>query len=203
MTDADRPQFAQLLAMLALMFNAPMSELRIEGFFMALRDDVKIADLERLIKNAGQFKYFPVPAEILEFVRGSVADRAEIGWLAWRQAAKRIGGGASLVVADPALAETIEAVFGSWPAACALELSDEMWSSKRKEFDRVYRVMVKRALFGRRYLTGTHEQNNCQRADWQKFTPVGYVDDEGRTKQISGEEAQVMLSTAGPKAITS
>lgn len=92
--------------------------------------------------------------------------------MACRSAMRAVGSYTSLVVTDPALGEAIPAVFGSWPAACAADLSPEMWAATRKEFGRVYRALLRRHLVGARYLAGICEQQNSGKAEWLAYVPV-------------------------------
>lgn len=187
MTEADKPRFFRTIIALAETWKEPMSDLRLEGYWMGL-SDLKIADIETAAAKAIRGStYFPRPAELRSIIFGNDAHTAEIAWMAWKNAARRLGAGASVVVEDAALAETLTQMFGGWPEACAKELSPEMWASTRKEFDRVYSVMRERGLTGIRYLIGSHERNNSERSDWQKFTPVGFITGE-EVKQLSGEQ---------------
>lgn len=201
MTDTERPQFVQCLHVLSEAFKEPMSPLRVDGYWLGLSDltleQVKTA-CAHAIRGA---QFFPRPVELREFVLGNPGDRAELGWLAWRQAARRIGAGASIVIEDAPLAETILAVFQSWPNACLAEFSEEMWAAKRKEFERVYHVMVTRGLVGIRYLVGTHELHNQQTQEWKKHTPVGRIMMNGDVKQLSGEQTEQYRLNTTPKEL--
>lgn len=189
MTDADRARFTRVMFALAETWKEPMSELRLEGYWVGL-NDCKIEQIEdaaaKAIRGA---TYFPRPAELRELIFGNAEHKAEIAWMSWKNAARRFGGAASLVIEDAALAETLVQIFGGWPEACAKELSPEMWASTRKEFDRVYRVMRERGVNGVRYLIGSHERNNSARLDWQQYTPVGLISGE-ELKSLSGEQAE-------------
>lgn len=169
---SDSGEFTRRLIALAELYGAELTPARQALYFEALRD-LPFADVAMGLNVAVKTcTWMPKPAEIRKLAVGDSEDRAEFAWLAWKTAARRAGHMASLIVDDAALAETIVAVFGSWEESCALELSAEMWSSKRKEFGRVYRVMSDRALAGSRYLTGQAERNNSTRAEWQIHTPV-------------------------------
>lgn len=174
MIEDDRPQFARDMFMMASGFNAPMNDLRIELYFAALKD-LEIGTIEHAITVAvNRCKFCPTIAEIREVVNGSQTDRAELAWLTWKELAHKHGAYTSLEIADPAFAETILAVFGSWASACSLSLSDEMWAAKRKEFERVFRVMEMRELTGSRRLAGIAELQNTN-PEWAQHTPVAQV----------------------------
>lgn len=192
MTNQDAGPFFQRLAALSELFNgagAVFSETKAELYFEALRDlplELVVKGLNEAVKAC---TFMPKPAELRKLAIGDDEDQAERAWLALKTAMRAAGGYASLITADPALGEAILGVFGSWPAACALDLSPEMWASKRKEFGRVYRVVSDRALVGARYLPGICEQQNHGVGQSLKFTPVRRL--EGETVHaLSLEEAE-------------
>lgn len=186
---SDNTAFRHRLEALAEVFNTKLSAARIALYFEALRDldlSVVVAALNDAVKVC---KFFPKPAELREFALGNGEDRTETAWLAFRKAMKVAGSYASVSLLDAALAETVIAMFGTWPGACSQELSPEMWASKRKEFGRVYHVQLGRELQGGRYLPGTCELTNSGRSDWMKFVPVHRVDATGVSRQLSRAEA--------------
>lgn len=172
MTIDDNGDFRRRLITLAELFDLKLSPTRQALYFEALRDLPFEAVCSGLNQAARACTFFPKPAELRTFAVGDAEDAAEMAWMALRQAMKSAGSYASLIIADAALGDAIVAVFGSWPQTCALDLSPEMWASKRKEFGRVYRVLRNRGLNGSRYLTGICEQQNAGRKDWLHFVPV-------------------------------
>jgi len=176
---------------LAEVFDVKLSPGRTALYFESMRDLPLSAVVQALNAAVKGCKFFPRPAELREFAQGNSEDAAEAAWLAFKSAMPRLGYMASVSVRDAALAETILAVFGSWSAACTAELSPEMWSSKRKEFGRVYRVMRGRMLEGGRYLIGPVEQQNAHRLDWRRYAPVGRIDLDGSARSLTASEADV------------
>lgn len=173
MTKTDIPEFYGRLAALTELFDAPtFSDAKAELYFDALKD----LPLERVIDGLSQAaktcKFMPRPAEIRQLALGDVEDRAEAAWMLFRKAMQRVGAYASIAVEDPALGEAILAMFGSWAEACTAEFSSEMWTAKRKEFSRVYKVLCGRQLVGTRYLAGQCEQSNTFHGMSQKHVPV-------------------------------
>lgn len=80
MTDDDRPAFARGLYALGETFNEPVSELRAEAYFDALRD-LPIVDVLQAMRQAIKAgRFFPRPVEIREAIDGSTEDQAEIAW---------------------------------------------------------------------------------------------------------------------------
>ncbi len=183
MTTDELPAFTSRILAVAELYNEKLSEAKILLYFDALLD-LPLETVFRGFKEAvQQSDWFPRPARVREIVLGTRTDKAEAAWIAWKEAARRHGSYTSLIIEDPALAETIIAVFTSWPAACALELSDEMWSSKRKEFERVYRIMERRELKGPLRLAGLAEIQNTN-PEWQKHTPVAHIGDSDKPKAL-------------------
>jgi hypothetical protein len=119
--------------------------------------------------------------------------------MALRYAMRSVGSYASVLIADPALAGAIVAVFDSWPAACQLELSPEMWIAKRKEFGRVYQVLVDRGLVGARYLPGICEQQNAGLADWLRYVDVRRLIGT-RIETLSFDEAEQARSQVAARS---
>lgn len=186
---ADSSEFRNRLVVLGELFDAKLSPAKLALYFEALRD-VPFDLVARALNQAAKAcTFFPKPAELRKFALGDDEDAAELAWIALRSALRSAGGYASIVT-DAALGEAITAVFSGWPAACALELSPEMWSSKRKEFGRVYRVLRDRGLVGSRYLAGICEQQNAGRADWMKFVSVVRLSSSGELERLSLEAAE-------------
>lgn len=159
MTDADRPQFARVLAVLSQAFNESVSEQRAEAYWIALRDldlDLFEAAAFEAMKT---LEWFPKPVQLRELLDGAREDDIEHAWLEYKTLARRFGGYASPEM-DAALLEALTLVFGSWQAACWSDFSDEMWASKRKEFGRTYRVLRNRGLRGTVRAVGFIEQDH-------------------------------------------
>src|SRR4051812_3755329 len=173
---SDSGEFVRRLVVLGELFEATLSPAKQALYFEALRD-LPFKDVAGALNAAAKVcTFMPKPAELRKLAVGDVDDLAEQAWMALRKAMASVGGDSSLVTSNPALGEAILAVFGSWPDACSSELSPEMWSSKRKEFGRVYRVLTGRQLDGARYLAGVCESQNAGRKDWSKFVPVAVLE---------------------------
>jgi len=187
----DNTDFRRRLVTLAELVDVKLSPQRQALYFEALQDIPYAAVVRALdtIAKTWRFLKFPLPAEIRAVAVGTDEDAAERAWLAVRRAIGRVGAYASLAVVDAALGETIQAMFGGWPEACAADLTPEMWASKRKEFGRIYRAMQGRQLVGARYLAGICERQNAGRPDWQRFNPLVLLDGE-RVRELHGVEAE-------------
>lgn len=185
----DNGEFRRRLITLAELFDLKLAPTRQALYFEALRD-LPFEDVAKALNQAAKScTFFPRLAELRAFAVGDAEDRVEAAWMIFRAALGRVGAYSSLAVADPVLGETITAVFQSWPEACASELTPEMWSSKRKEFGRVYRVINQRQLVGPRYLPGICERQNAGKLDWQRFIPVALLEGDGAIRRLSEGDA--------------
>lgn len=193
MTSQDLEMFSARLVTLAELFDSKLSAGKIWLYFEALRDLPLDLVVTAVVTGAQRCTFMPKPAELRALAVGDDEQATERAWMACRTAMRVVGSYASLVVMDPALGETITAMFGSWPAACAAELSPEMWAAKRKEFSRVYRTLVNRGLVGARYLAGICEQQNSGRPDWLAYVPV---------KQLHGDAIETLTHEQADTART-
>lgn len=188
MTRQDLPRLARALALLSEAFSEPVTELRAEAYFIAL-EDLPIEGVEGVGRAALNCKFFPRPADLRALIVGDDEDQTEQAWMLFKKAMRQVGSYASIVTMDAALGEAIIACFDGWPEACAAELSPETWSSKRKEFGRVYRVLRDRIPSGTRYLSGWCERQNDGHPEWLGHITVGVL--EGTTiRTIRGDQAE-------------
>jgi len=190
MQSSDKQAFLKTLVTLSELFGKPMSAAIQVMYFDALQD-IDATVLARAMNAAARgCQFMPKPSELRTLAVGDDETHTELAWMGFKQALGRVGAYKSLVTHDPALGETITAMFGSWPSACSSDFSQEMWASKRKEFGRIYRVMRGRALDGSRYLPGIVERENAGRADWAKYTEIGTVGQDGTVRLLTAAEAE-------------
>lgn len=187
----DNGEFRRRLVTLGELFDLKLGASRQALYFEALRDLPFDAVALALNQAAKACTFFPKPAELRKLAVGDQEDLAERAWMAFRQTMRLAGAYASIVVDDAALGEAITAVFQSWPQACSVELSPEMWASKRKEFGRVYRVLRDRNLNGSRYLCGISEQQNAGKRDWMAYVQVSRLEQGGCLSRLSLAEAEI------------
>lgn len=192
MTLDDFPAFSgRLIAAQEMLDGAPLSEARLTLTFELLADlplERVVAALDTLMRTR-TFNKLPLPGEIREVIVGHLEDRIEQAWVWCRQAMRRAGAYSSLATEDPALGETILAIFDSWPQACVTELSPEMWSSTRKQFGRVYRMFEQRGLTGPRYLPGLIERENAGHPEWTRHVPLVVIGAQA-IEQLRGADAE-------------
>lgn len=187
----ENTEFRARLVAAAEYFGVELSSQSQMLYFEALRDlpsDEVFKALGRAIQTN---TFMPKVAELRIMVLGSDEDRTEAAWLALRAAQRVVGSYASLAVTDAALGEAVVHIWGSWPAACQIDLSPEMWASTRKQFGRVYKVLKERNLSGPRYLPGICEQANHGHEDWLRWITVGVIGAEGTISQLRGDQAEL------------
>lgn len=200
----DSTEFRNRLVALAELFDGKLSASKQALYFEALRD-IPFPDVAAAIGAAVKAcTFMPKPAELRKLAVGDSEDLAEAAWLLFRQALRSVGAYTSIALTDAALGETVLALFGGWPEACRAEYSPEMWSSKRKEFGRIYRVFRDRALGGARYLPGLTEMANAGREDWRKYFALAVLDGH-EVLRLDGDEAETyrqQISTRAPHQLT-
>jgi len=188
MTQDDAPKFFENLVALGELCNRRMSEAVQVMYFEALRD-IDLGNLVAAMHQAiKQCKYMPMPIELREFALGSLDEQALMFWNGWRKAAK-IAGATRSVVCEGRLAIAIENTFGSWPEACTLEFSPEMWASKRKEFIANFRqaaLVEDQQKMPNRLLRGTARIH-------EKWAPPISIEADGEVASVTLDEVKEML----------
>jgi hypothetical protein len=139
----DRADFSVLMAMLADAFNAPLSEVRLEAYFLALSDHplerVRTA-IETGLKTC---RFFPVPAELLDLIEGNLEERAVEQFTSLILHAR----GKEHDEIDDAAWDAVEMI-GGWKAIDWLTFRDcpnVDRATTRRDFLAAYRVAVKRS----------------------------------------------------------
>lgn len=163
MTNQDAGEFFRRLAVLSELFQgqgAAFSDAKAELYFEALRDLSLPQVLRALNEAVRTCTFMPKPAELRTLAIGDDEDTTELAWQEYKRLARAVGGYGSPTFTDPALADAVQAVFGSWELACWSDFTPEMWASKRKEFSRVYRAMAKRNEQDPKTLPGFVEREN-------------------------------------------
>lgn len=120
MTDADRKPLAKILGVLGATFNEPLDDLKIEGYFMALKD----LDFES-VRNAAfdalkTCKFFPRPADIRERIAGENIDALLLsGWSHVLSEIRRVGSW-RVPELSAEISATIAQLHGDWTRAVAV-----------------------------------------------------------------------------------
>ncbi|MEZ6852772.1 DUF6475 domain-containing protein [Halodesulfovibrio aestuarii] len=132
-----RERFLQGLAGLCELHNRQATEAMAKLYFFALQQ-FEIEDVLRaMVKAVTASKFFPRPAEIIEFIQGNPEDVAEVEASKVLEAVKRVGAYKSVVFDNPVTAAVIEHGFGGWVKLCSeMRADSEKWF--RKDFCKLY-----------------------------------------------------------------
>lgn len=167
MTPEEAEPFLAALAAVAEIFERELSDAAQTLYFDALKDLPLVGCLYALEEAARSNTFMPRPAELRRLANGSTGDleqATEAAWLTFKAVARAVGAYGSPTFDDPALADTIVAIFDTWERACWIDLSPEMWASKRKEFGRVYALFHERpGSVGPKTLDGFCARTNRER----------------------------------------
>ncbi len=137
MTAQEIQPFIEKLTVVGELFDAKLSEAKLTLYFDALQDLPLWVVLDGLDAAVRQCKFMPKPVEIRQLAVGTPEDEAEEAWVRFKDMMRTVGAYRTPRF-DAVVALAIADTFGTWPAACAADLSPEMWASKRKEFLRAF-----------------------------------------------------------------
>jgi hypothetical protein len=166
MTDQDDARFAAALLGLAEVLGESLSKHRLNGYFEALRD-LDLETVEVAIATAIRTaRFFPKPVELRELAGVQAAeDRGPLAWACLFRAVRSRHSYYESVRFEPPIMRAVVDLWGSWPDACealALELTDPMLASQRKQFLALYAAYDGRPLpaGSPTYLVGELEKVN-------------------------------------------
>lgn len=190
MRKQDEVKFAELMAVLVEVFDdgRPPSRLKMEVYYKSL-EQFDISEIDRAIKvliHTRTTASFPKPAEIIQEIKGTVANAATSAWLEVLGAVKRVGHYQGVRFSDPIIHFVIEAMGGWIKLAGGMTTEEEKW--KQKEFEKLYEVLS-RSPRGKcpEYLPGWCELQN--RANGYAIEPeVVQIGDKSK-KQITGGDS--------------
>lgn len=139
----------------------PMSEFRTMAYLKALEPYSDAQIEEAMWKAASACKFFPKPAELLEFLDGSPNDKAWEAWETLLDAIARIGPWKSVEFQDSRITRVVE-VLGGWLKVC--EWTEEELKWRREEFLSAYKSLKEggqvRALPGITHLENSRNGYN-------------------------------------------
>lgn len=134
--------FNSLMTTLAEALGAPITEAQIRAHAQMF-GDVPLAELRLMFERAARDIQFggkyPTPGTLRSFLRPPAEEAALIVWAGLCRAAELIGAWQNLYVDDPAAADSLLSVFGSWPAFCEIPEGPQL-ALKRQEFLAAYRT---------------------------------------------------------------
>ena len=179
----DKKQFAQRITALSALFDREISEAVIEMYWVALMpyDD---EETERAFQEAARrCKFFPKPAELIEFIEGSSEGREALAWHALLTGIARVGSWSSVRFSDPAIHSVVE-TWGGWISGM---LHDHEGSSVPGEG---LQGTLPHALVGgirhQEYLAGRTEFDNRKRGYLDRIPEAEGRGDRGRQNRYPG-----------------
>jgi len=174
MQDADRKRFADIVqacytevyqreplskTALSIWWSA-LSGITIEQFSEAMSD---------WLRRPGRGQFPPRPADVLEQVGGTAADRALISWHQVQWAMARIGGYSSVCFDDP-MANLVIEQMGGWPKLCSTP--EHELPFRAKDFQTAYAALSGRDVAHPAYLPGTTEISNHAAGHRRPTSPI-------------------------------
>lgn len=154
-------EFAALMVLLAEAY--PRVELR-EGtirLYAQQLADLSLAEVRRAMDAAiRESDWFPTVAALRRQARPTGDDAALLAWTALCQAVEAVGAASSVEVEDGHAASALVAVFGSWPAFCAVPEGPEL-AIGRQAFLAAYRAARRSGPASPARLAGTCEASGA------------------------------------------
>lgn len=118
MGPSDARSFAEAMGVLGETFNEPVSELRIESYFDALKDLDAAEVLTAMRQSVRWSRFFPKPAELREIIEGDTQSRADGAWGDVLKAIRSVGYMRFPAFEDERIMPAIRDVWGSWERLC-------------------------------------------------------------------------------------
>jgi hypothetical protein len=150
MTDADRGVFGEGMFVLGETFNEPVSEIRAEAYFDALKDFTLVQATTAIRLAMRSLRFFPKPVELREMVEGTPDGNADTAWAAVLEQIRRVGYLGWPTFQDERVPETIRQLWGSWSRLCeTLPADGPELVGWLKQFKAVYRTVDMRQAHAR------------------------------------------------------
>lgn len=158
----DDKKFKSYMAMMGEIFDKEVTKALSGAYWQILTrftDEQCISAFDRAISTC---KFFPRPAELIEFINGSpqeMADKGQIEACKVLNAIKRIGGYEGVQFDDPVTVAVIEEGFGGWVRLCTDQREkDEKWFIK--DFTNMYASFKRQGRKSIKHLPGRCETEN-------------------------------------------
>ena len=181
MDEKDKKRFGQLLVVVAEVFDKDFSRPVMDMYFIALKQ-FPIYQVERALEKVVlSCKFFPRPAEIVEFISGcsgKIEDVAHAQADAVINAIRKKGSYKSVKFKDQITTTVIQNTFSGWIKMCSESLElNEKWI--RKDFVEAYKRYAALGVKSDHHFAGLIEAENGLR---------GYLDHIPEPEEIEGVE---------------
>lgn len=157
----DKKRFFEILSITAELYDKTLSEGVLRLYYNILKDYNIIAVEKALNSCVKNHKYnsVPKPAEILEYLEGSIEDKAYIAWTQAHMAVVKHGHYDTVEFADPIISNVIKEL-GGWMLFSDIKTEElPFWEKRFREF---YKVFEKRGVSGQVKLMGFIEATNTK-----------------------------------------
>ncbi len=165
MDDEDKKQFGEMVGLMAVAFDKAISKPLLEIYFKIL-EKYEVEQVKNAIEKAmEQLKWFPKPAEIIEFIGGGpnkLEDFAQVQADLVINTIRKIGSYQSVEFKDPVTTAVIQQSFGGWIKMC-LELTETSEKWFRKDFVNAYHAYFRQGIKINGHLAGLIETDNMTR----------------------------------------
>ena len=119
------------------------------ALFLALQEYTLDEVTRAVAEHCRASRFFPMLADIVIRIEGSVEDRAALAWSLVRKTIRRYGTGRNLRFPHPAIHYALDKMGGWWSLNRLLDSDNEQW--KFREFARFYRLGEKYASWNGEY----------------------------------------------------
>ncbi len=182
MVPADGDRFLAAISTLQEVFGKILSDPVLKIYSETLKS-YSIEEVENAISQAiGKLKYFPKPAELIEFMGGNVSDKAEVECAKAFRAISAVGSYESVCFDDPITQAVIKQGFGGWVKFCT-ETMEADKHFRKKDFVKLYASFSRSNMKCGGYLAGISETQNSA-AGIEREPQIKLIGDPDKCKQV-------------------
>jgi len=157
----NKDKFIELLSGLGELYDKQITEAMFDIYYEALKDFSfeQISGAAMKCVKTHKYNTLPKPAEILEWLEGSIEDKAYIAWTQAHMAVVKYGHYDTVEFADPIISNVIQEL-GGWMLFSDIKTTElPFWEKRFREF---YKVFEKRGVNTPVKLMGFIELSNTQ-----------------------------------------
>ena len=169
--------FSKGMATLIKLFGKRLDKQIMQIYWYVLKDYSEEEIQLAFTRALRECKFFPVPAQLVEFLEGNQDIKAEHAWITLVDAIEKFGHYYSIVFEDGKIAKAVE-VLGGWEYICSLNIQE--LNFKRKEFINIYKAINSK---GPQKVVGFIERKNFLKGHNDISYPLCIVDKNGNIQQ--------------------
>jgi len=172
----NRKDFTKKIFKLALIFDYEMTAEK-EDIYWNIFKNYSEDQINKAFNLAiTTYKFFPKPAELIEFIEGNTESKSIKAWQQVREAISKYGAYSSVVFADKVIHKIIDLI-GGWQKICSINEDEIKWI--QKEFERLYQLYQNQTIDYPDRLIGIVEEHNRNLGNGETF-----IDNNGNLKQV-------------------